>query len=141
MEYLKFIPAWNGNRENEKPITIEIHPLTRREVMVYVKLVKQKHKKGFRQTSDNFEDNSAEIQEKQFLDNVGKVENLKNILTGKDVVDAQGLYDAPGCSDLYAEVINAMEDASTLMEGEEKNFEPQSDGRSTKVSGETVNPA
>lgn len=134
MEHIKYIPAWNGNREKKDPIVVEIHPLTRREVMSYAKMIKRKLRKGFR---DDFEDNAAEIQEKQFMDNIGKVTNLKNIITGKSVTNAEELYDAPGCSDLFSEIVNAMEDASSLMEGEEKNFAPPSAGQS-KGNGGTV---
>ena len=135
MDYVKFVPAWDDNREKEDPVVVEVHPLTRREVMSYAKLIKKKLRKGFR---NEFEDNAADIQERQFLDNVGKITNLKNIMTGEPVANALDLYDAPGLNDLFAEVITAMEDASVLMEGEEKNFAPPSAGQSTKGNGGTA---
>ncbi len=125
MEYLKYIPAWNGNREKDYPITVEIKPLTRRDIQAYAKQIKRKLRKGFR---DDFTDNAAEIQERQFFDNVGKIENLTNFLTHQAITTAEQLYDAPGMTVLITEIIDAMEDASTLGPDEIKNSGPPSAG-------------
>jgi len=133
MEFMIYTPAWGGNREKENPFTVEIHLLTRREIQALGKQIKHKRRKGFR---EEFSDNSAEVQERQFLENVGRIEGFSHPLIKVPVTNAQELYDAPGCTTLVTEIIDTMEDASGLTEDEIKNSAPQSAGVSGQKSSD-----
>src|SRR5579884_2182073 len=113
-EFIRYIPAWDGNRKKERPIIVEIKPLSMGDIKNYSKQI---YTSMAKEAPGQIADNSAEIQEIQFLENVGKVENLVHPITGQPITTAAQLYEAPGLFPLVREIIKAMEDISVLKEG------------------------
>ncbi|GEM_PF-3343988 len=120
-EFIRYIPAWDGNRKKERPIIVEIKPLSMGDIKNYSKQI---YTSMAKEAPGQIADNSAEIQEIQFLENVGKVENLVHPITGQPITTAAQLYEAPGLFPLVREIIKAMEDISVLKEGLKKKSEP-----------------
>lgn len=132
----EFTPAWNGNRESENPFTVEIKPMSRGDISRYAKMIHSEPVRGYR---NRMKDNMQDVQERQFLDNVGAIKGLNHPRTGNKIETAKDLYDAPGMNALVSEIIEAMEDDSSLSEGLIKNSEPLSGGASkSRQSGGTV---
>lgn len=121
MDFVKYIPAWNGNRAQAKPITVEVKPRSRKQIMQTVDMIRTLQ-------SDGFPDANSQAQEKQFCESVGRIENLNDLITGLPILNGRDLYDAPGYNDLVVELIQASESISKLTEGIRKNSAPPSAG-------------
>jgi len=111
-------PEFDDNRDSENPYTVEITPLSAGDIQGYGDLIEVKPVKGFRNKKES---NIGKIQKKQFVDNIGEITGLSDLLTGEKITGAKQLYEAPGMWDLVKELLKAMEDASVLRDGIEKN--------------------
>lgn len=123
-EIIRYVPAWNGNRKKkEKRVVVELSRVSYGDSKNYAKEIKRKL------TDDGeVEDNAGEVQEKQFLEHVGKIENLVDLVTEEPITDARALYEAGGYQDLVKELLVATENVSILSEGLAKKFERPSGG-------------
>jgi len=113
-----YIPAWRGNRDEDKPFTVTIIPMSRGDIERYAEAIHSEPVRGFRNRMKN---NAGAIQRKQFMDHVEKIDGLVHPRLQSPITTAKDLYDAPGMNNLITEIIEAMEDESTLDEGLEKN--------------------
>ena len=112
-----FIPAYAGNREDTKPLTVVIHSLSRAEADKYAKRTRYFQRPG---SKGEWDSNALEIQKKQFCDNVTKVSNFLDSETGEEITDIEHFYEeAP--HPLIEEIIEAIVDISTLKDAEIKN--------------------
>lgn len=112
-----FIPAYNCNREDAKPLTVTIHPLSRGEADIYAKKTRYFQRAG---SKGEWDSNSLSIQKKQFLDNVKKVTNFLDSDSGEEITDIERFYEeAP--HQLIEEIIEAIVDISQLKDNEVKN--------------------
>jgi len=138
MQYLKWIPSYEGNREKplSERITIEICPLTYGEISdVNARVIRTKP-----EGSEEFIDNRNEIVLETVRKHVGKIHNLvdlygDNISSGTDLVEIRGDWV------LIQETEAALINVSKLKAGLEKNLSPPSDGSQGKSrSGGIVSP-
>lgn len=113
-----YIPAWRGNRDSDNPFTVSITPLSRGDIERYAEMIHSEPVRGFRNRTKS---NSGAIQRRQFLENVVSIDGLVHPRLKSPITTAKDLYDSPGMNNLISEIIEAMEDESTLEEGLEKN--------------------
>ena len=112
-----YIPAYAGNREDSKPLTVTIHPLTRADADRYAKKTRYFQRPG---SKGEWDSNALDIQKRQFLENVLKVSNFLDSDTNEEITDIERFYEeAP--HPLIEEIIEAVVDISTLKEAEIKN--------------------
>lgn len=112
-----YIPAYSGNREDVKPLTVTIHPLTRLMADEYAKKTRYFQRPG---SKGEWDSNVISIQKKQFLDNVSMVKNFLDSETGEEITDIIKFYEeAP--HQLIEEIIEAIVDISSLKDSEIKN--------------------
>lgn len=112
-----FIPVYSGNREDENPLSVTIHPLNRCEADVYTKKLRYFQKQGVKGEWDS---NALVVRKKQFTDNVKSVKNFIDSETGDEITDIERFYEeAP--NPLIEEIIEAIIDVSTLKDVEIKN--------------------
>ncbi len=124
-EYEEFTPAWNGNRDAENPFTVGIKPMSRGDISRYAKMIHSEPVRGYRNRT---KDNMQEVQERQFIECVGEIKGFSHPRTKATITTAKELYNAPGLNSLISEIIEAMEDDSSLCEGMIKNSGPLSGG-------------
>lgn len=114
LDWHLYIPKWDGNDKEIDPISLEIHPLSHRELSKYVNL------------SDDLKNKSPEmnleISKKIFVDNVRNVKNLK--INDASITDSEPLWDFgisdPSTSLLINEISAAILDLSKLQDHEKK---------------------
>ncbi len=112
-----FIPVYSGNREDENPLSVTIHPLNRCEADVYTKKLRYFQKQGVKGEWDS---NALVVRKKQFTDNVKSVKNFIDSETNTEITDIERFYEeAP--NQLIEEITEAILDVSTLKEVEIKN--------------------
>ena len=112
-----FIPAYAGNHEDIKPLTVTIHSLSRADVDMYAKKTRYFQRVG---SKGEWDSNLLVVQKKQFLDNVKKVTNFLDSDSGEEITDIEQFYDqAP--HPLIEEIIEAIVDISQLKDAEIKN--------------------
>lgn len=112
-----YIPAYSGNREDIKPLTVTIHPLSRASADEYAKKTRYFQRPG---NKGEWDSNILNIQKKQFLDNVVEVKNFIDSETGEEIKDTVRFYEeAP--HPLIEEIIEAIVDISSLKDNEVKN--------------------
>ena len=121
-DWVTYVPSWLGNREDDNPITVEIHPLTMRESSSYAEMIVSTPRAGFR---SQMKDNSVKVFRRQFIDNVRNIKNLS--LNGRPITSGEELWDSP-FTDLITEIAEAMNSISTLTEGMVKNSASQPGG-------------
>lgn len=115
-EWVLYTPAYNGNRDSDDPMTVEIHPLSHGEVVKYTDSIHAQQRPGFK---GQIQSNASSVQRRQFKDNIRDPKNIIG-LSGSPVTTAEQLYDDVPF-DLVKELIDAMEDISRLSDGEIKN--------------------
>ncbi len=112
-----FVPAYGGNREDTKPLTVLIHSLTRGEADEYAKKTRYFQRPG---SKGEWDSNALVIQKKQFIDNVSEVKNFLDAESNEEIVDIEKFYDQAPYS-LVEEIIEAILDVSRLQDTEIKN--------------------
>ena len=131
MEWITYIPDYDGYREEptEKQISVEILPFTVRESKRLAGSVTAKRVKG-----GSFKTNQSELSMKSLNAHLRNIKNLK--WDGKDITTPDELLDTPFV-ELADELEAAMQNASTLDEGNVKNLRSQSLGalRKTETPG------
>jgi hypothetical protein len=118
-DWMVYVPEFDDNREDREPITVEIKPMTVREVQRMSGNVRAKPGHGGVRT------NAAEIRQETFLGHVRNVKNLK--VGGKMIETAEDLL-GTGLNALVGEIEDAITNISRLSEGDIKNFGSQSAG-------------
>ena len=118
--WISFLPAFDGNRDDKNPITVDILPLKVSEAQRRSGNDTAKRVKG-----GGFQTDSAKISQTIFKTHVVNITNLtvngKPITTGEELLDTM-------LHDLVDEIDGAMKDMSILNEGDLKNFVQRSDG-------------
>jgi len=132
-EWITYVPEYEGNRDKpeDKRITVEILPLTVREVRRISSGVTAKRAKG-----GGFRTNQAEISLKTFENHARNIRNLS--YEGKLITTVDELLDTTYI-ELADEIEAAISDISVLNEGDIKNFKSQSGGSSGKIPGTATN--
>jgi len=105
----------NRSLKGDDRIEIEIHCLTYGEQQGYSARVKMIGKGGKR----GFKFNTADVDKEMFCENVRGIKNLT--LSGFACETAEALYE-DGPTELVKDIIEAIQDASHLEEGDIKNF-------------------
>ncbi len=113
-DWVTYMPAYGGNRDSETPMTVEIHPLSFGETAKYTDAVHVKQR-----ARGHMETNTSKVTRRQIVENVRNPLNVIGI-SGKPVETSTQLHDDTP-TDLVKEILNAIEDISTLTEGEVKN--------------------
>jgi len=113
-DWVTYMPAYGGNRDSEDPMTVEIHPLSFGETAKYTDAVHVKQK-----GRGHMETNTSKVTRRQLVENVRNPRNVIGI-SGQVVETSAQLHDDTP-TDLVKEIINAIEDITTLSEGEVKN--------------------
>ena len=135
MDWINYIPDFNGNREEpeSKQISVEILPLTVRESRRIAGGITAKRVKG-----GSFKTNQAAVSLKSLDTHIRNISNLK--WNGKNITTPEELLDTPFV-ELADELEAAMQNASILDEGNVKNLRSQSSGASEKIKevGTAVN--
>lgn len=124
-----FVPEFDGNREDDDPITVEIKPLTVRETRKNASKITAERVKGYR---NKVRTNQAEISTETLIRHVRNIKNLR--FNGKQVTTGEELLDT-GLMELAGEIEDAINDASILSEGDIKNLRPQSVGATAPGAG------
>lgn len=118
-DWVEFVPEFDDNREDDEPITVEIKPMSVREVQRQAGNVRAKPGHGGIRT------NAAKIRQETFAGHVRNVRNLR--VGGHDITTAEDLLET-GLNALVAEIEDAITDISKLSEGDVKNFARRSAG-------------
>lgn len=118
IESVEYIPAWRGNRDAVEPFTVTILPMSRGDIERYAEAIHSEPVRGFRNRTKN---NAGAVQRRQFMEHVEAINGLNHPRLGVPIKTARELYDSPGMNNLITEIIEAMEDESTLDEGLAKN--------------------
>ena len=120
-EVIAFIPE--SQRDCDDPLTIHMKYVPYKMVQKYRRIIADRTKAGSKGSS-NFAkvaaisaEVSADVQRKQFTDNVVKIENY--IIKGEQVTDPGIFYDRVS-DELLTEIIKAMESESKLSDGQKK---------------------
>lgn len=113
-DWVTYMPAYGGNRDSDDPMTVEIHPLSFAETAKYTDAVHVKQR-----ARGHMETNTSKVTRRQIVENVRNPQNVIGISGNRVETSAQLHDDTP--SDLVKEILNAIEDISTLTEGEVKN--------------------
>jgi hypothetical protein len=124
-----YVPEFDGNREDDDPISAEILPLSVRESRVNAAKITAERVKGFR---GKIRTNQAEISTEVFVKHVRNIRNLS--VGGKPVTTAEELLDT-NLLELVGEIEEAINNISILSEGDIKNFRLQSAGFPGKANG------
>jgi hypothetical protein len=113
-EVIEYTPEYMGNRDSDDPCEVGIKFITHGKVQKYSKQIANIAKGEMK----NFAKASETVQKKQFSENVEWIKNFS--AGGKEVTEAGEFYEvAPNA--LITEILQAMEDASKLSEGQLKN--------------------
>jgi len=126
-EWVTYIPEFDGNREDQNPITCEIRPLTVRESKQIAGGVTARRAKG-----GGFQTNQAALSLKTFENHVRNIQNLT--VNGQPVMTVEELLATP-LNELAGEIEAAVNDISVLDEGDIKNFVRRSDGSFERKGG------
>ncbi len=128
-EVIEYIPI--QERENKNPCTVFLRFVPFKKVQKYAHALM----KDFRKESDGEKDYNhlREIREeleqaaqrKQFIENVVEIRNYS--IKGQPVIDPGRFYDTAD-TDLIVDIIQAMQSAQRLSEGQRKNSLGPSDG-------------
>lgn len=121
-DWVTYTPEWDGNRDEDDPITVELRPVTMRESETYADMIVTKRRPGFRNQST---DNTVEVARKQFFACCRNIRNLR--YGGKAITSPQELWETP-LTGLINELTTAINDISVLSGGEAKNSGSQSAG-------------
>jgi len=133
MDWITYVPEYDGNRDRpeDKRITVEILPLTVREVRRISGGITAKRAKG-----GGFKTNQGEISLKTFENHARDIRNLD--YEGKQITTVEELLDTTYI-ELADEIEAAISDVSILNEGDIKNFRSQSGGSPVKNPGTATN--
>ena len=119
-DWVTYVPEYDGNRQDENPVTVEIKPLTVRETRNVAKTVAARRGKGGGIMTDSAEKNTQIIRT--------HARNIRNLtVAGTPITTIEELEETK-LTALYAEIEEALNDISVLTEGDIKNFRTQSDG-------------
>ena len=105
LEWMTYVPKWEGNDKEENPISLEIHPLGFIELTKYASMI------------NGSSGSEIELGKKMVIENVRNVKNLK--CNGKDITHGQEIWDL-GILALINEVAQAILDLSKLQDNEKK---------------------
>ena len=114
---ITFTPAYAGNRDDNNPLVVIIHSMSRGEADTYAKRTRYFQRPG---SKGEWDSNSLSIQKKQFCDNVKSVKNFLDAETGEEITDIEVFYDSAP-HPLIEEIIEAIVDISSLKDNEAKN--------------------
>jgi len=130
-EWMTYVPAWMGNRDEEDPITVDLRPMTMKESERYAGMIVTTQRPGFRgQTQDN----AVAVAKKQFMTCCQNIRGLS--VNGQTITEPKELWETP-LTDLVNELTTAINSVSVLQEGDVKNFVSPSAG-SKKASAGTA---
>lgn len=116
-EDMVFVPAYAGNREDSKPLSVIIHSMCRADADNYAKKTRYFQRPG---NKGEWDSNALSVQKKQFIDNVKSVSNFLDSDTGTEITDVERFYDeAP--HPLIEEILEAILDVSRLQDSAIKN--------------------
>jgi hypothetical protein len=128
-EVIEYVPE--SQRMGKNPCTVHLRFVPYKKVQKYARAIS----KEFRKESDGEKDYSRlrEIREdieqaaqrKQFIENIVEIKNYS--IKGQPVTDPGRFYDTAD-TDLIVELIQAMQSAQRLSEGQRKNSSGPSDG-------------
>jgi hypothetical protein len=127
LDWITYVPEYDGNRREEDPITVEIKALTVAESRAVSKGVIATRTKG-----GGFQTNAAENNMRLIRSHVRNIRNLR--VNGVDITTIEELEDTV-LTELLGEIEEAVTDISVLSEGDVKNFKSQSGGTAGKTSG------
>jgi len=126
-----YVPEFDGNRDEQEPITVEIKALMVKEAQQRTGKVTAKRVRG-----GGFQTDTAKITQKQFTAHVKNITNLT--VNGTPVTTGEELLNTP-LHELVDEINEAISDISMLNEGDIKNFGRRSDGFLERVHGTATN--
>lgn len=113
---IDYVPAYNGNRDSDIPCVVRMKFIPYSRVQHYSRILAAKTKG----VTDHLKVSEAAqfVQKRQFVENVEGVSGY--CIEGRETTDAEEFYETAD-SDLIIEIIQAMESASRLTEGQRKN--------------------
>jgi len=115
-----YVPEFDGNRDDDEPVTVEIRPMTVREAQRRSGRVTARRAK-----SGGFQTNAVEVTQDIFKACIRNITNLR--VGGKPVTTADELLET-NLHGLVDELNEAITNVSMLNEGDVKNFKSQSGG-------------
>lgn len=113
----KFIPSYNGNRDDEDPLWVKIMPLNRDQADRYANLTNFKQKKG---SKGEWKSNAIAVQKKQFTENVTEVYGFNDAENDSPITDINRFYNEAH-NELIEEILTVLLDSSQLEDQERKN--------------------
>lgn len=115
---VNYAPAYGGNRESKDPCVVGIRFTPHGKVQEYSRLIAARGKGIADGDAERRLEVSHEVQRKQFVENIAYVSGF--MVDGREITDAGELYDHAPVALVY-EILAAMQDSSTLSEGQRKN--------------------
>lgn len=112
---IDYVPEYGGNRESEEPCIVRLKYIPYSRVQEYSRMIAARVK-GLNDVKRI--DCVQDIQRKQFIDNVESVSGY--YVDTKPVTDASEFY-ATAPAELIVELVQAMESAQRLSDGQRKN--------------------
>ena len=113
---IDFMPRYGGNRDSDTPAIVRMKFVPYEQVLAYGRMIAARTK--FLQDQSKALEVTHEIQKKEFCDNIASVSGFSN--GDREITTAAELWEhAPAA--LINELIEAMEDAVKLTEGQRKN--------------------
>lgn len=124
---IEFYPEFGGNLEKpeEERVSVIIEPMTVADNQAMKGRIKYTRVKGFR---DQLKDNSAEVIDGIFTARTKEIKNLTDPILKTPVTTAQEFIRSYCSPDLKMDIIDKIQDISTLSEDQVKNSAPPSDG-------------
>lgn len=123
-EWVQYIPEAFGNRDDDEPVTVEIHWLSGAEFRKYRRQLVLKQQHGDLKT------NTEEINARLMEDNVRNVRNYS--VNGEPIKDGHDLF-MRGEPDIVEEVLDAITNISRLEKGLGKASTPSFAGSSAEI--------
>lgn len=120
--WVMFVPEFDGNRDDDEPITVEIKPMTVREAKMIASRIIAERVKGYR---NKVKTNQAEVSQEIFTKHVRNIRNLS--VNGTPVTSAEQLLES-NLIELVNEIEEAVNDVSILNGGDVKNYRSRSGG-------------
>ena len=107
-EWVTYIPEAFGNRDDDDPVSMEIHWLSGNDFRKYRRQLVMRHQHG------DLKANAEEINAKLMSDNVRNVKNYS--INGEVIKDGADLF-AKGEPDIVEEVLDTLSNISRLEKG------------------------
>ena len=126
-DWVTYVPEYDGNRQDAEPVTVEIKPLTVREARDAAKNVAARRGKSGAFMTDAAEKNMRIVR--------SHARNIRNLTVEDRQITSIEELEGTRLINLYTEIEEAINDISTLTEGDIKNFGSRSAGSPEKEPG------